>query len=417
MLDIQPGLHVVLSETQGAAVTRHVHSLRGIHAHKDASNNWEWPLQDGLGSVREVVDNSVGVLESRNYDPFGTGFGNTGTSQTGYGFTGEQTDGTGFLYLRNRFMSPIIGQFISQDFLESLNRYAYVSGNPINFVDLNGLQNFCPDPVTGLMTLCDAPPVTVIAPPLPPITWIPNPGTIPPGVPTVGVPITITPKPTQTPTAPPTVGPTLGPTPTATVTAVPTAPTATATPQPTGTSAPQPAPQPTMCGVPTPVVTATQTQKPCNSQSFSAWWLSLPDQQPIHIDPIDFAWENSIARNSWDTFPRNFPKRIDIPGSKALGLRYDTIDADGASWKTCRLIDAKHQTGNYPNSDADYIYQSGSDLWRELSRYKRAVDLTPAVGLEIRTNSLQAVPFWIAALQSANFTYNVNGFVEVYFGP
>jgi RHS repeat-associated protein len=140
LLDIQPGLHVVLSETQGANVTRHIHSLRGIHAHKDAANNWEWPLQDGLGSVREVVDNSVAVLESRNYDPFGNGFGNTGTSQTNYGFTGELVDGGGLLDLRARRYAPGLGVFASLDPLETPNRYGYVSGNPVNLVDPSGLQ-------------------------------------------------------------------------------------------------------------------------------------------------------------------------------------------------------------------------------------------------------------------------------------
>jgi hypothetical protein len=57
-------------------------------------------VQDGLGSVRGVVDNSVSVLESRNYDPYGESFGATGSSQTAYGFTGEPTDDNGLLYLR-----------------------------------------------------------------------------------------------------------------------------------------------------------------------------------------------------------------------------------------------------------------------------------------------------------------------------
>ncbi|MEZ4670952.1 MAG: RHS repeat-associated core domain-containing protein [Anaerolineae bacterium] len=152
LLDIQRtgvstpgGLHVVLSETQGANVTRHVHSLRGIHAHKDAVNNWEWPLQDGLGSVRGVVDNSLAVLESRNYDPFGNGFGNTGTSQTNYGFTGELLDGGGLLDLRARRYAPGLGVFASLDPFEgmwdepmSINGYSYVHGNPVNWTDPSG---------------------------------------------------------------------------------------------------------------------------------------------------------------------------------------------------------------------------------------------------------------------------------------
>ena len=54
-------------------------SPRGIHAHTGFRRNWQWIVQDGLGSVREVLDNSVGVLESQNYDPYGNAFGATGT--------------------------------------------------------------------------------------------------------------------------------------------------------------------------------------------------------------------------------------------------------------------------------------------------------------------------------------------------
>ncbi|MBL8163101.1 MAG: hypothetical protein JNJ61_14035 [Anaerolineae bacterium] len=38
-----------------------------------------------------MASSAAAVLESRNYEPFGTGFGATGTNQTPYGFTGEPT--------------------------------------------------------------------------------------------------------------------------------------------------------------------------------------------------------------------------------------------------------------------------------------------------------------------------------------
>jgi RHS repeat-associated protein len=147
LLDIQPGLSVVLSETTGANVTRYVHGPRGIQGVKDASNAWHWPTQDGLGSVRGVVDNSVGVQESRLYGPYGEPFGSTGTSQTSYGFTGEPTDANGLLYLRARYYNPTIGTFMSLDPFEgmqdrpmSLNGYSWVEGNVPNMVDPSGLQ-------------------------------------------------------------------------------------------------------------------------------------------------------------------------------------------------------------------------------------------------------------------------------------
>jgi RHS repeat-associated protein len=105
--------------------------------------------QDGLGSVRGVVDNSVGVLESRNYDPIGNPFGTTGTSQTDYGFTGEQTDTNAQVYLRARYYNPALGVFTALDPFEgvqddpmSLNGYSYAHDNPTNITDPNGENPF-----------------------------------------------------------------------------------------------------------------------------------------------------------------------------------------------------------------------------------------------------------------------------------
>ncbi len=146
LLDLQPGLAVVLSETEDSWTTRYVHGPRGIHAQQDAGGNWSWMAQDGLGSVRGVVDNSVGVQESRNYDPIGNPFGVTGTSQTSFGFTGEQTDTNGQVYLRARYYDPSIGVFSGLDPFKglrdrpmSLNGYSWVEGNVPNGTDPSGM--------------------------------------------------------------------------------------------------------------------------------------------------------------------------------------------------------------------------------------------------------------------------------------
>ncbi|MBA3867563.1 MAG: PD40 domain-containing protein [Anaerolineae bacterium] len=150
LLDIQPSLAVVLSETAGSNVIRNVHSPRGIHAQKDPSNNWQWIAQDGLGNVREVMDNSVSVLESRNYGPYGDTFGGTITTAPTYkspnfGFTGELVDGSGLLDLRARRYNMGMGVFASLDPFEgmwdtpmSINGYGYVGGNPTNWTDPSG---------------------------------------------------------------------------------------------------------------------------------------------------------------------------------------------------------------------------------------------------------------------------------------
>lgn len=146
LLDLQPGLAVVLSETAGVATTRYVHSPRGIHAQKDTSGNWEWLAQDGLSSVRQVVDGSNNLLWSTNYDSFGTGFAALGTAQSPYGFTGEPTLPGGLLHLRARNYNPALGVFTALDPFEgimdramSLNGYSWVEGNTSNAVDPRGM--------------------------------------------------------------------------------------------------------------------------------------------------------------------------------------------------------------------------------------------------------------------------------------
>ncbi|MBL8118897.1 MAG: hypothetical protein JNJ78_15300 [Anaerolineae bacterium] len=79
LLDIQPGLAVVLSQTEGSDVTRFVHAPRGIHARQDASSDWHWTAQDGLGTVRMETNNSAGVEGAQNLDPFGNLIGLNGT--------------------------------------------------------------------------------------------------------------------------------------------------------------------------------------------------------------------------------------------------------------------------------------------------------------------------------------------------
>jgi RHS repeat-associated protein len=146
LLDVQPELAYVLAATTGANTERYVHGPMGIHAQQDNAGAWDWVVQDGLGSVRGVVDNTLAVQESRMYDPYGNPFGVVGTNQTVYGFTGEQTDENKLLHLRKRYMNPALGAFVSLDPFEgatcrpmSLNGYSWVEGNPINSTDPSGM--------------------------------------------------------------------------------------------------------------------------------------------------------------------------------------------------------------------------------------------------------------------------------------
>ncbi|MHB8627019.1 MAG: DUF7948 domain-containing protein [Aggregatilineales bacterium] len=146
LLDIQPGLAKVLQATTGTNVTNYIHGPTGIQQQQNPDTTWRYPIQDGLGSVRSTVGSANTPLESRVYDPYGPQTQQSGTSQTVFGFTGEETDSIGLVNLRARYYNPAIGQFFNLDPLEgsagqplSLNRYAYVQGNPVNLVDPSGM--------------------------------------------------------------------------------------------------------------------------------------------------------------------------------------------------------------------------------------------------------------------------------------
>jgi RHS repeat-associated protein len=140
--DVQPGLTQLLAETVSGNTTRYVHGVRGIHATESHAGVWGYFAQDGLGSVRGIVDNMAAVVSSQSYNPIGVPATDYGK---GFGFTGEQADGNDLLYLRARYYAPSKGVFTALDPFEgmqnrpmSLNGYSWVEGNPVMNVDPSG---------------------------------------------------------------------------------------------------------------------------------------------------------------------------------------------------------------------------------------------------------------------------------------
>ena len=105
-------------------------------------------LYDGLGSVRGVL-NSNGTIDGNVaycYDAFGNTIG-TAPSATDYRYAGERLDTTtGWYYLRQRYYDPKTGRFNRLDPFwgnasdpQSLHKYTYCHGDPVNHVDPSGL--------------------------------------------------------------------------------------------------------------------------------------------------------------------------------------------------------------------------------------------------------------------------------------
>ena len=86
------------------------------------------------------LDSSSGALSKIGYLPYGKSASASGP----FGYTGQRidTETNGLYYYRARHYSPVWGRFLQTDpigYSGGSNLYAYVSNNPLNLVDSNGL--------------------------------------------------------------------------------------------------------------------------------------------------------------------------------------------------------------------------------------------------------------------------------------
>lgn len=101
---------------------------------------------DGNGNTRYLTATNASVTDTYVYDAFGVTITNTGTTTSFYRYSGEQYDpNLGFIYLRDRYMNPNSGRFLSRDSYAgnvfdppSLHRYTYGGNDPINHSDPTG---------------------------------------------------------------------------------------------------------------------------------------------------------------------------------------------------------------------------------------------------------------------------------------
>ncbi len=107
---------------------------------------------DHLGSSTIITESSGGVVESTEYNPFGTTRTHSGATLTNYKYTDQELDPeTGLYNYGARYYDPMIGRFISPDPIvqapfnpQSLNRYSYCINSPLMYVDPSGLISLDP---------------------------------------------------------------------------------------------------------------------------------------------------------------------------------------------------------------------------------------------------------------------------------
>ena len=105
-------------------------------------------IMDAVGTVHGLVDQSGNLVASYTYGPWGEVLSETGSVDQPLRFTGRIYDGDAQLALHGlRWYDPETGTFLTPDPLAyeldgllTVNHYWYADGDPVNGVDIEGLQ-------------------------------------------------------------------------------------------------------------------------------------------------------------------------------------------------------------------------------------------------------------------------------------
>lgn len=152
VVDPMGALSRVLEErdNSGNVIARYVYGL-GLISREDANGaNFRVYHFDLRGSTVALTDGSGVVTDAYAYDPFGAlveASGGTANPFRYNGRDGVMTDSNGLYFMRARYFNPAVNRFIGQDVLlgdilegQSLNRYAFVTNNPVSLIDPMGLS-------------------------------------------------------------------------------------------------------------------------------------------------------------------------------------------------------------------------------------------------------------------------------------
>jgi RHS repeat-associated protein len=139
---------LIKTDAQGNQ-TFYVYGL-GLIGQEDASGMYLTYHFDRRGSTTALTDIGGAVTDRIQYAPYGELVSHTGSTSTPFMFNGQDgvmTDNNGLYYMRARYYNPEVKRFINRDVVQgsisngsSLNRYAYVNGNPVSYVDPFGLS-------------------------------------------------------------------------------------------------------------------------------------------------------------------------------------------------------------------------------------------------------------------------------------
>jgi RHS repeat-associated protein len=134
-----------VDKTSGGSVTRTV-TYYPVAGAMRIGGVLYYILKDHLGSASVVTDSTGAIVSGseQRYYPYGESR-LAGTMLTDKLFTGQRDVGLGIYHYGARFYSPKLGRFLSPDTIvpgaanpQAFNRYSYVLGNPLKYIDPTG---------------------------------------------------------------------------------------------------------------------------------------------------------------------------------------------------------------------------------------------------------------------------------------
>ena len=142
---IYDGFNVIqeINDITGQTSAEYFYGPRGVL--KQRRNNQDhWYLPDGLGSTTALTDAAENVTDTYTYEAFGNRVNSTGTTVNPYKYVAGSEyytdDESDLMLLTFRYYDAALGRFITRDPASvGPNLYAYVSNNPLKYVDPTGL--------------------------------------------------------------------------------------------------------------------------------------------------------------------------------------------------------------------------------------------------------------------------------------
>jgi RHS repeat-associated protein len=152
VVDDSSELSKVLMEQngEGKVIAYYVYGLGLIGREDGATGQYQSYHSDIRGSTTFLTDEQGKISDRYSYDYYGEVLAHEGSTHQPFQYNGRDGvmhDANGLYYMRARYYHPELKRFLNRDVLkgdilegQTLNRYAYVNGDPVSYVDPLGLE-------------------------------------------------------------------------------------------------------------------------------------------------------------------------------------------------------------------------------------------------------------------------------------